>query len=515
MKRPEAIVSISQDPRVILSELKQDILRDKSERIRWAYVKPESFTDVRPVDFAADLGWTFIKKDSTRHAAANFIRKHKRVRRSIEDIEILFCAQLEECLADFAHPEKFGMNPTGDEDSRMFRLAVYPFLRELRESIAPTVGQFWAEWKAKAETCRFSKRAGATPSKEEQKAAQEAGTNALHAARLFFSGLFQSLHPLRVTRDDLVLNLHRIRSRYWFQILRSPPHSPAPSRKQETTLKSLESSANDILKTFRRLCADDQPTPSILKEIDKLMTRLTELFQRRKQLVSESDARSGRKRKLTVCHSSFESERTDRMVAKIQECYQSFLNDPGTRTGHVLPTFEHPDIGEVDWWRESRYNYLNYTSPATDTHTRRVVEQPVSPSTAVRDDLAVKVESLQTGLAAIDATTRDTNKRVRYLESAKRNANAARSDSAKVAARERGPNPDMAAAIRKVRERVVGLHEKATTACEWVCRHWKRTGSERNPIWESLQSVRGGAMATSTLYKAYITKYPVRKEKKK
>lgn len=457
-------------------------------------------------------GWSYIENESTRRATAEIIQQNRRLRRSIEDIEILCCAKLDECLTDFDAIGTTGSELDNDEGLRTFRVAVYPFLRELRDATPSGIRDVWKKWKAKAEVCRLKKKCGTAPTDAETDEARKCGQIAIDATKGFFLELFRILHPLRMSLRNLFTHSGDVRTREWLMPL-STIGGKHTDEKRNKACKKLESSLRSFMEQFYRLCSADQPDPSVLPEVGRQMDMLVELLERRRQIVSGQGCHRSRKTKTRTGGSYWEVERTDKMIAKVREWHEAFLNDPGTRTTHVLPTFDFPDFGEIDWWRERRYDFLNNTSSATGTHTRRAAEQPAPRSVGVRDTLAEKVESLQANIAAIDATTRDTNERVQYLESVKRKANRERSITCQEAALSRGPNPDMAEAIRRVHDRVTSKRENATTASKWVCEHWKRTGSERNPIWEPLMSARGEAMKPGTLYKAYITQYPVKETK--
>ena len=349
-------------------------------------------------------GWSYIENESIRRAAAEIIQKNRRFRRSIEDIEILCCAKLDECLVDFAFIGTAGPAPENNEGLRTFRSAVYPFLRELRETTPTVVREFWKAWKAKAEVCRLKKKSGMAPTAEEIEETRECGQKALAATRTFFTELFQILHPLRRAMRELFSNSGKLRAYDWMRSLSSEARDCHDSE-WCSAFKKLESSLRSFMEKFHKLCSIDQPGPSVLPEVDKQMDKLVKLLEIRRGLFSGQFARRGRRNQSTDDDSNWEVERTDKMIASVQKWNEQFLNDPGTRTTHVLPTFTPPDFGEIEWWRESRYGGMagNHGSVSTTATESPRASENASPTRTAPNPTEKKILSTVEGIrSAVD-----------------------------------------------------------------------------------------------------------------
>ncbi len=401
---PSASGVSADDPWAKLGARRRASHHEPYARIKWGDVKPEHFTDVRPADFAMAAGWSYIENESTRRAATEIIQKDRRFRRSIEDIEILCCAKLDECLVDFAFIGTAGTAPENNEGLRAFRSAVYPFLRELRETTPTVVREFWKAWKAKAEVCRLKKKSGMAPTAEEIEETRECGQKALAATRTFFIELFQILHPLRRALRELFSNSGKLRAYDWMRSLSSEARDCHDSE-WCSAFKKLESSLRSFMEKFHKLCSIDQPGPSVLPEVDKQMDKLVKLLEIRRGLFSGQIARRGRRKQSTDGDSNWEVERTDKMIASVQKWNEQFLNDPGTRTTHVLPTFSPPDFGEIEWWRESRYGGMagNHGSVSTTATESPRSSENASPTRTAPNPTEKKILSTVEGIrSAVD-----------------------------------------------------------------------------------------------------------------
>ncbi len=156
---------------------------------------------VLPYTIARDFGWNLPLPNAKDRLAfdgeVSFLRNHPDSPRKIHDVEVLICAELENCLIAFCQNEWY------DEHQKkqwlQFVSSAYPIIRAIRERYLDPAGValfgYLREWKVAVEACRLCKARGLPLSDDDITRCEGMGDQFIALVEEWFEAISRGMHP--------------------------------------------------------------------------------------------------------------------------------------------------------------------------------------------------------------------------------------------------------------------------------------------------------------------------------
>lgn len=309
----------------------------------------KDLAEVSPQAFAKNAGWNYIENDVERRARVEGLRNHPEEPRDIEDIEILLCDRLDDCLL-YLSPERVE-DDQGEETLRYdFVRLVYPYVRYLAEDVKQGLASSWRTWRIKVLACRQRREKGFALNGQERQNACVAGDKAIQAAEELLRSLYRELHPVYFS----ILDFWRRASRLAGGGLLKPfPGTPPGCRLltdravAKATLAA-ETESKSILRDLSKLHTEtDQPNRETLRQTERCLSRLVALAEERKAAIARAYRRLASKKPNTAF--DIELEHATAAVESFSKCRDGFLSSEVVCLDYSTMKFRPLERGIIDW----------------------------------------------------------------------------------------------------------------------------------------------------------------------